>query len=913
MRISTTSGGQLLALAACFFPSCIAAGAYDRPSSFIPGRYIVEFEEENSSSHTFFSTLSENAIAATPLITLDYSLFKGASFNLHDAGNERANVEKIRSLPSVKSVQAVRSYPLPKSSGYASGQFPPLSSATAQGSLDKIPDTLSTHVMTGVDKLHADGFSGNGFKIAVVDTGIDYNHPALGGCFGEGCKVAFGKDLVGDDYTGTNTPVPGDDPMDCVGHGTHVAGIIAANSAAPSFTGVSPNATLGIYRVFGCTGSTADDVLIQAFMMAHDEGADIITASVGSSSGWSEEPWAVAVSRIVEAGVPCTLAVGNDGETGVFVASAAATGHGVTAVASVDNAVNPVLFKNASWSADNTTSKPFGWIPYIPADIPNGTYPVFDILQGNNDTSITCQDNFTIPKIPGKIALVPWVGGCTIGAGLVELVAAAGSKYIMYYSDTPAGVAGIGNGTGYGIDSFGMVDSTVASQWTKLLAAGTEVSLNMINPSQENYYVVSTANNATGGYLSYFSSWGPTFEAEVKPQIAAPGGSILSTYPLSMGGYKIDTGTSMATPFVAGSIALLLEARGKLDPATINNLLSASAEVKAFNDGESTLSYLAPVAQQGGGLLNVYDAVHAVGILNISSISFNDTEYFTKSVSFEIKNTGKESITYDLDYVSTGTVYTLPSDGITVPSPFSPGSPPEIVSSSAKISLSSDSVTIKGGESATVEVTATLPTDLTASRIPVYGGYITLNSTSESLSLPYLGVAAKLKDTTIFDTRDNMTYVSRYLNVSAIPDNWAFTLPPQHSSDEEIKNYDFPVPFSSNAFGTRILRVDLIPAGSNSTAKTTEVLGERIVGSIDPFPVYEQGRGQWHSFWYGNLSDGSYAPAGEYNILFRALKIFGDENSGDDYEVVKSVKFSIAYASSNTTTASTRRSVDFKA
>jgi subtilisin family serine protease len=767
--------------------------------------------------------------------------------------------------------------------------------------------------MTGVDKLHADGVLGDGYKIAIVDTGIDYNHPALGGCFGEGCKVAFGKDLVGDAYTGINTPVPGDDPMDCVGHGTHVAGIIAADSAAPRFTGVAPNATLGIYRVFGCDGSAGDDVLIQAFMMAYEAGADIITASIGAVSGWSEQPWAVAVSRIVEAGVPCTVAVGNDGESGLFVASAASTGHGVTSVASIDNVVTPLLFKNASWSADNGTAKPFGWIPYNPADIPTGTYPVFDILQGSNDTSLPCWDNFTIPKIPGKIALVPWVPGCTIGSGIVEMVAAAESKYIIYYYDTP-GTPTIVNGSGYGIDSFGMVGSDVATQWTKLLATGTQVSLNIITPSDESYYTVSPANIVTGGYLSYFSSWGPTFEAEVKPQIAAPGGSILSTYPLKLGGYKIDTGTSMATPFVAGSIALVLEARGKLDPATINNLLSASAEVKAFNDGASTYNYLAPVAQQGGGLLNVYDAVHTVGLLNISSISFNDTEHFIKSVNFEIKNTGKESITYDLGYVSTGTAYTLPSDGSSVPAVFGPGgSNLDIVPSSVKLSLSSDSVTIKAGESATVEVKATLPTDLTASRIPVYGGYITLNSTTESLSLPYLGVASNLKDTVIFDSKDNMTYVSQYLNISGVPDNFAFTLPPQNSTDEEILKYDFPVPASVDSFGTRVLRLDLVPASANSTVKTTEVLGEQIVGSIDAFPLYEQGRGSWHSFWYGNLSDGSYAPAGDYNILFRALKIFGDENSGDDYEVVKSVNFSIAYASSNTTTTSTRRSTSFKA
>ncbi len=65
-------------------------------------------------------------------------------------------------------------------------------------------------------------------------------------------------------------PVPGSYPLDCNGHGTHVSGIIGAN--APTFTGVAPNATLGMYRVFGCTGSAGNDVLIAAFIRAHQDG-----------------------------------------------------------------------------------------------------------------------------------------------------------------------------------------------------------------------------------------------------------------------------------------------------------------------------------------------------------------------------------------------------------------------------------------------------------------------------------------------------------------------------------------------------------------------------------------------------------------------------------------------------------------
>lgn len=78
-----------------------------------------------------------------------------------------------------------------------------------------------------------------------IDTGIDYTHPALGGAFGPGHKVAGGYDFVGDDYP-LSDPVPDSDPLDtCAGHGTHVAGIIGANPNNDfNITGVAYEATL---------------------------------------------------------------------------------------------------------------------------------------------------------------------------------------------------------------------------------------------------------------------------------------------------------------------------------------------------------------------------------------------------------------------------------------------------------------------------------------------------------------------------------------------------------------------------------------------------------------------------------------------------------------------------------------------
>jgi subtilisin family serine protease len=110
--------------------------------------------------------------------------------------------------------------PVPQKSVVLSGPDDP-ALATGEG------DAQSVHIMTGVNKLHAQGITGRGIRVGIIDSGINYPHPSLGGCFGPGCKVAYGFDFVGDAYNGTNTPAPDSDPNDtCNGHGTHVAGIV---------------------------------------------------------------------------------------------------------------------------------------------------------------------------------------------------------------------------------------------------------------------------------------------------------------------------------------------------------------------------------------------------------------------------------------------------------------------------------------------------------------------------------------------------------------------------------------------------------------------------------------------------------------------------------------------------------------
>lgn len=164
----------------------------------------------------------------------------------------------------------------------------------------------------------------------------DYTHPALGGGFGPGFKVEKGYDLVGDDYFGTD-PQPDSDPMDtCEGHGTHVAGIIAASSSNPfNVTGVAPDATIYAYRVFSCFGYTDLVILLEATERAFNDGADIITLSLGQNSPWSTEIFSALASNMAEQGRVLTIAAGNDGNGGPMLISSPGSGKEVIAVGSV--------------------------------------------------------------------------------------------------------------------------------------------------------------------------------------------------------------------------------------------------------------------------------------------------------------------------------------------------------------------------------------------------------------------------------------------------------------------------------------------------------------------------------------------------------------------------------------------------
>src|SRR5262249_15990454 len=138
---------------------------------------------------------------------------------------------------------------------------------------------------------------GEGIDVAIIDTGIDYTHPDLGGCFGPGCRVTTGWDFVNNDP----------DPFDDNGHGTHVAGILGARG---SMVGVAPGVRFHAYKVIAASGFGFESWIIAGIERAVDpdqdpatrDAVDVINVSL-AGSGDADSPISQAVDEAVAAGV----------------------------------------------------------------------------------------------------------------------------------------------------------------------------------------------------------------------------------------------------------------------------------------------------------------------------------------------------------------------------------------------------------------------------------------------------------------------------------------------------------------------------------------------------------------------------------------------------------------------------------
>jgi subtilisin family serine protease len=251
--------------------------------------------------------------------------------------------------------------------------------------------TLAESVpLIGVPQIWSDyGADGQGIRVAVIDTGIDYTHPDLGGGFGPGFKVIGGYDFINGDG----------DPMDDYGHGTHVAGIIAANG---TLKGVAPGAKLLAFKVLGADGSGPYSAVIAGIDRAvdpdqdpaTDDGAQVLNMSLGGP-GDPDDAISQAVDTAVNAGVVCVVAAGNLGSNYSTLGSPGCARKALTVGAS-DDLDAMAYFSSRGPSRPDLAIKPDLTAPgvSITSTVPGGGY------QSMSGTSMAT------PHVAGAAALL---------------------------------------------------------------------------------------------------------------------------------------------------------------------------------------------------------------------------------------------------------------------------------------------------------------------------------------------------------------------------------------------------------------------------------------------------------------------------------------------------------------------------
>lgn len=187
-----------------------------------------------------------------------------------------------------------------------------------------------------------------------VESGVDYRHPGLGGCFGPGCKVVGGWDFIGDYAVDPSEAVPDSDPLDTCGKvGNMKAGLLFMDDEATGVVGVAPDAQIYAYRLSNCMTKMSDDIILavsaisrfktladstKGLQRAYEDGIDVIHVVFLDqvAPGWSLNPLAVATSNLVKEGIFVAIGAADVGQYGSFLPPDSTMGDGVAAVGSID-------------------------------------------------------------------------------------------------------------------------------------------------------------------------------------------------------------------------------------------------------------------------------------------------------------------------------------------------------------------------------------------------------------------------------------------------------------------------------------------------------------------------------------------------------------------------------------------------
>ena len=388
------------------------------------------------------------------------------------------------------------------------------------------------------------GFTGNGIKIGVIDTGINLSHPDF---FNQDETSRF---LKGYDFVDNDTI-----PQDTNGHGTQVTGIIAADG---QLKGIAPMAEIFSYRVSSDGESVPSDLIIKAINQAVEDRVDIINISLGVNMTHNKID--NAVNHAINQGIVVVAAAGNSGPDKSTIGSPARNPNAITVGATYNNQDSSMV------STLEVGKTQFQVLPMLGTDTisdPISTEIVFAKYSREND--------FEGIDVRGKIVLAE--RGGEVPEEIVffsdkEIFASKnGAKGLIVYNNQP------------GIFYGELIHEYVSEDYDPTIPTvsmtreeGLELREILETESLGTFNVFNHPD-----FIATFSSRGPVSPFYLKPDLVAPGVFVNTTSLKNF--YNITSGTSYAAPHVSGAIALLLEKNPEFTPHEIKSILVTTSDV----------------------------------------------------------------------------------------------------------------------------------------------------------------------------------------------------------------------------------------------------------------------------------------------------------------------------------------------
>ena len=559
-------------------------------------------------------------------------------------------------------------------------------SAFISPTFELLPDTANSNRMIGGGIYNTTGFTGEGMLVAILDTGVDMGHEVFKAApkspsltqeklrtlletydfqvesiikgisvsnLYYSAKIPFQFDYGDKDKDGN--------PGEKGSHGTHVASTAAGNVGVnDAVMGVAPQAQIINMNVFKSSGGASYSDILAALEDCILLGVDVANLSLGSDCGYidydSEDAFTKSLldvfERTGESGVSLAVAAGNaynaaygDAFGGKALASnpdyglvsepstygeslsVAAVSNGVVNSPYVTVGGKNLAYQDSATISDDENAKPFrslssrGSIEYVV--VPN----------------YGAEEDYAGLDLTGKIALVQRGGGMYYEQK-ERAAANAGAIGMLVYNNVP-----------------GMLYMSI-TDWKIPCAFISQAAGEYMKQQQTKTLSVAAADalveSPTYG-MADFSSWGATTELTLKPELTAPGAGIYAAVP---GGYESMDGTSMASPHVAGGMAIVQQALKARDASMsgadrkhmTDTLLMSTAHVIYDNDG---VPY--SPRKQGAGLMSINDAVNTRGYLSVAGMERPKLELKDDpamkgvyTMTFTVHNTGSDTLYYDV-------------------------------------------------------------------------------------------------------------------------------------------------------------------------------------------------------------------------------------------------------------------------